>query len=92
MWLQLGLEWGEKKSICNKFPQKNAVTTLTWPHERHSEFVFGLQDGKVRLVQLNTSKTVSLYSTDSFVVSSCSKCVTPPPPPRRCVYLCYPRP
>ena len=32
---QLGLEWGEKKSICNKFLQSNAgVTCITWPLEQ----------------------------------------------------------
>lgn len=45
------------------------------PDSAPLQFVFGLQDGKVRLVQLKSSKTVSLYSANSFVVSSCSKCV-----------------
>ena len=32
---QLGVEWGEKKSICNKFLQSNAgVTCITWPLEQ----------------------------------------------------------
>lgn len=28
---RIGLEWGDKKSICNKFPQTNAVTCVAWP-------------------------------------------------------------
>lgn len=45
---RLGSEWGEKKSICNKFQQTAPVTALVWPAERHNEVVFGGADGKVR--------------------------------------------
>ena len=44
---KLGLEWGEKKTICNKFIQSSEVTCLTWPHEQNNSIVFGLFDGKV---------------------------------------------
>lgn len=44
---KLGLEWGEKKSICNKFIQTCEITCLTWPREQHNAIVFGLSDGKV---------------------------------------------
>ena len=37
LWLQLGLEWGDKKSICNRFPQPSSVTTLSWPVTRPFE-------------------------------------------------------
>jgi len=37
---KLGLEWGDKKSICNKFLQASTVTGLTWPHGRPNELVY----------------------------------------------------
>jgi len=36
---KLGLEWGDKKSICNKFLQSSSVTGLTWPCSRPNELV-----------------------------------------------------
>lgn len=46
---KLGLKWGEKKSICNKFPVTSAVTCLVWPNNRQNELVFGMADGKVKI-------------------------------------------
>ena len=37
---KLGLEWGDMKSICNKFLQASTVTGLTWPHGRPNELVY----------------------------------------------------
>lgn len=69
---KLGLEWGEKKSICNKFIQTEDVTCLTWPAGQPSGVVFGLADGKVRLGNLKTNKAATLYQTDSPVISATS--------------------
>ncbi|KAL2912183.1 hypothetical protein HK105_208316 [Polyrhizophydium stewartii] len=69
---KLGLDWGEKKSICNKFIQSAEVTCLTWPHEQHNALVFGLADGKVRIGNLKSNKAATLYQTDSMVVSAAS--------------------
>jgi len=66
---KLGLEWGDKKSICNKFQQPCGVTALVWPAARGSELVFGLADGKVRIGNLKTNRAQTLYGTDSPVVS-----------------------
>eukprot|EP01063_Lacrimia_lanifica_P008046 TRINITY_DN1519_c0_g1_i1.p1 TRINITY_DN1519_c0_g1~~TRINITY_DN1519_c0_g1_i1.p1 ORF type:complete len:1768 (+),score=790.58 TRINITY_DN1519_c0_g1_i1:95-5398(+) len=67
---KLGLDWGEKKSICNKFVQNCAVTCVCWPHVRGNELlVFGVADGKVRIGTLTTNKCRNLYNTDSYVVS-----------------------
>ena len=44
---KLGVEWGDKKSICNKFVHTTAITCLTWPQKRVNEMVFGTADGKV---------------------------------------------
>ena len=71
---KLGTEWGERKSICNKYQQSAAVTCLTWPTSKSNDIIFGLADGKIKSGQLKTNKTVSLYATDSYVVSvACSK-------------------
>lgn len=58
---KLGADWGEKKSICNKFVQSSGVMSLCWPKGRHQECVFGLLDGKVRLGQLRNNKSATLY-------------------------------
>jgi hypothetical protein len=149
--VQLGLDWGDKKSICNRFPQTSSVTCLSWPVSRPGEvrhavqyravavaivklcglvvqysrrsvsrvsscsiprargsavprslalavarrsivtyvvavsrvqIVFGCQDGKVRSAVLKTTKAVVLYSTNSYVVSTCVRSV------RVHVYVC----
>ncbi|KAL9645308.1 hypothetical protein ABK040_002508 [Willaertia magna] len=66
---RLGLEWGEKKIICNKFLQKSAVTCICWPHLHPSEVVFGLRDGRVRVGNTRNNKGLTLYQAESEVVS-----------------------
>ena len=46
---RLGTEWGEKKSICNKFQQPASITAMVWPNNRDQELVFATADGKVTL-------------------------------------------
>jgi len=69
---KLGVDWHDKKSICNKFQQSSAVTCLTWPSRRPQEIVFGLAEGKVKVGQLRSNKAATLYTTDSYVVSCSS--------------------
>ncbi|KAI9096123.1 hypothetical protein DFS34DRAFT_154359 [Phlyctochytrium arcticum] len=69
---KLGLEWGEKKSIVNKFIQTAEITCLTWPKEQSNALVFGMADGKVRIGNLKTNKAATLYQTDSCVISAAS--------------------
>lgn len=69
---KIGTDWGERKSICNKYPQSAAVTCLTWPTAKSNDIIFGLADGKIKSGQVKTNKTVSLYATDSYVVSVAS--------------------
>lgn len=66
---KIGREWGEKKSICNKFPTSSSVTCLTWPVERPGELIFGLAEGKVKAGILRSNNSQVVYSTDSYVVS-----------------------
>ena len=60
---QLGAEWGEKKSICNKFVQSHPVTCITWPAEHPAELVFGTAEGKMKIGQLKTNKSLTMYTT-----------------------------
>ena len=66
---KLGLEWGDKKSICNKFPQSNPVTCLAWPRSHPNKVVFGMSDGKVKVGQLKNNKYQTLFNSESYVVS-----------------------
>eukprot|EP00939_MAST-03C_sp_MAST-3C-sp1_P000124 g124.t1 len=68
----LGLEWGAKKSIVNKFKQSSSVTCLTWPQSHPNKIVFGLSEGKVRLGQTRKNKSATMYVTESHVVSCCA--------------------
>ncbi|OWF38575.1 intraflagellar transport protein 172 homolog [Mizuhopecten yessoensis] len=64
---KIGEDWGDKKTICNKFVQQSAVTCMIWPNEQ--PIVFGLADGKVRAANIKTNKSSTIYGTDSYVVS-----------------------
>jgi intraflagellar transport protein 172 len=44
---QLGVEWGEKRSIWKQFPQTTPISCIIWPANQPNTFVFGLADGKV---------------------------------------------
>lgn len=59
---RLGLEWGEKKSICNKFQQSASVTTMVWPKGRDQELVFATSDGKARHIASALLHFLSLKS------------------------------
>ena len=39
---KLGSEWGDKKSICNKFQHSSSVTCLVWPVRRPNEIIYGI--------------------------------------------------
>jgi len=69
---KLGLEWGDKKTICNKFLQTSPITALTWPSSRQNELVYGLAEGKVKIGQLRSNKPASLYATGFYVCAVAS--------------------
>ena len=71
---KLGAEWGDKKSICNKFLQHHPVTALAWPAGRAGELAFATADGKVRVGTLKTNKATTLYAhpEQSYVVALAS--------------------
>lgn len=65
----VGLQWGDKKVISNKFPSSQPVTAMIWPQGRPFELVFGSADGKVRKGMVKTNKPQGLYQGNSMVVS-----------------------
>lgn len=72
---RIGLEWGEKKAICNKFPQNSSVSCVTWPSATTQGvelIAFGTSEGKVKVGLLKTNKSQSLYVSDHPVVSICA--------------------
>eukprot|EP01038_Epipyxis_sp_PR26KG_P006699 gene6699-9188_t len=66
---KIGLEWKEKKSICNKFQHSSSISCLTWPLKRPNELVYGLAEGKVKIGQMKTHKPQTLYQTESYVTT-----------------------
>jgi intraflagellar transport protein 172 len=71
---KLGSDWGEKKSICNKFQHTSSISCLIWPVKRPNEIVYGLAEGKVKLGQIKTHKPVNLYQTESYVTAITTNC------------------
>jgi intraflagellar transport protein 172 len=71
---KIGLDWGEKKSICNKFQHSSSISCLVWPSKRTNEIVYGLAEGKVKIGQMKTHKPTTLYQTESYVTAmSCNR-------------------
>jgi len=68
---KIGEDWGEKKVICNKFIQQSSVTCLIWPPEQPF-IIFGLAEGKVRIANLKSNKSQTVYGTDAFVTALCA--------------------
>lgn len=69
---KLGNDWGDKKSICNKFQHSSSITCLVWPVKRANEIVYGLAEGKVKIGQMKTHKPATLYQTESYVTAMCT--------------------
>ena len=68
---KIGSEWGDKKSICNKFQHSSSITCLAWPSKRANEIVYGLAEGKVKIGQMKTHKPATLYQSESYVTAIC---------------------
>lgn len=62
--------WDGKKSICNKFPEQSAVTTLIWSGKQPHQIVYGLLEGKVKIGNLRSNKAKTLYKIDACAVVS----------------------
>lgn len=45
---KLGLEFGEKKSICSKITIQGSITTLIWPSNSLMEIYFGSSEGFIK--------------------------------------------
>lgn len=46
---KLGTEWGEKKSIVNKFQHSSSISCLVWPTKRPNDIIYGLAEGNVKV-------------------------------------------
>lgn len=75
---KIGNEWGDKKSICNKFQHSSPVTSIAWPSKRPNEIVYGLAEGHVKVGKLKVEQTKSkthnvqnLYESKSYVTAIC---------------------
>jgi intraflagellar transport protein 172 len=66
---KLGPNWGEKKSICNKFEQSSSVTCMVWSRVKANEIYFGLSEGKIKVGLLNKNASNVLYSHETPVIS-----------------------
>jgi intraflagellar transport protein 172 len=68
---KIGLSWGEKKVICNKFIHQGVgISCMAWPD--NSSIIYGTTDGKVRIgnVKSNKSSVVSeLNSTAALAIA-----------------------
>ena len=64
---KIGLEWGEKKSICNKFQHSTPTLCLVWPSQSPNEIVYGICDGSVRIGNIKTHKARELYMGGPWV-------------------------
>ncbi|CAM6098614.1 unnamed protein product [Calypogeia fissa] len=59
---KIGTQWGDKKTICNKLQQTASITCIIWPSIHQHEILFGLTDGKVKVGQLRSNRTVTAYA------------------------------
>jgi len=72
---RLGLEWGDKKTVANRFQTDSSVTTVCWPSGRPNDVVFGLADGVVVAGHSKSGgrapPTTALYNGGAFTLSTC---------------------
>ncbi len=66
---KLGSEWGDKKSISNKFQHSSPVNCLVWPVQRPYDVIYGLAEGKIKIGQMKAQKNSTLYHTESYVTA-----------------------
>lgn len=74
-WKQTSIQdgkavWDGKKSICNKFPEQSAVASLIWAKKQPFQVVYGLFEGKVKIGNLRSNKSKTLYKIDGSPVVS----------------------
>ena len=72
---RLGMEWGEKKAICNKFHCPVSIMSLQWPIASSEALVYGGLDGSIRLgtTQTNSSQQIFSHPQSSPIQSLHSK-------------------
>jgi intraflagellar transport protein 172 len=58
---KIGAEWGDKKSICNKFIMPIEITVMGWESDH---LIFGTVDGKVNIRTIALRLVVKPKKTD----------------------------
>ena len=66
---KLGTQWGERKSICNKFENSSSVTCMVWSKAKTNNIYYGISEGKIKLGNLKNNESSVLYSHEASVVS-----------------------
>lgn len=61
---KLGQDWGDKKSICNKFVLSAPATSCAWPLHSSNPY-FGCAEGRVRKGVLRGNRAVTQYASES---------------------------
>eukprot|EP00762_Andalucia_godoyi_P003650 ANDGO_00724.mRNA.1 Intraflagellar transport protein 172 len=69
---KLGVEWNDKKSICNKFLNSNPVCNVCWPMEHPNELVYTTADGKIKVGSLRNNKAATLFAAESYPLGLCN--------------------
>ena len=61
--------WKGKKTISNKFPESSAICAIDWPRKSPHQIILGLYEGKIKLGNLRSNKSQTLFKGESHVVS-----------------------
>ncbi|EPZ35542.1 WD40 repeat-like protein [Rozella allomycis CSF55] len=63
---KVGTEWGDKKSICNKFTIDSMITSIVWPESDSNNIYFSSMDGKVRQGSIKSNKINIIFESSNF--------------------------
>ena len=67
---KLGLNWGEEKSISNKFKLEAKPNCMIWSKTNTNEIIFGSSDGKIRVCLLDENNTIK------FLYKHLTQCIS----------------
>ena len=65
----IGIQFGEKKTICNKFELTSGAVDLAWLSNDDSEVLIATQEGKIKVGNLKSNVSKTLFSVDTFLCS-----------------------
>ena len=64
----IGINWGNKKVIYNKFEQNFPVTVMIWPNKKASELFFDVAEGKVKRAVLKIIRFMLYIQLDLLLL------------------------